>query len=103
VNGLNVYLSKPLPYHWERVVHLFSNRLILGFADEVYLSLAQASGYIPHFAGSSGNAAIQQIQAVQVSIGTAPTLQSSLAESVKKSSKGTSDSHETYMTKPKGS
>lgn len=76
-------LSEPLPYHWERVVHLFSNRLMLGLADEVYLSLAQASGYIPYFAGSSGNTAIQQIQAIQVSIGTAPTLQSSLAKSVK--------------------
>ena len=76
-------LSEPLAYHWERVVHLFSNRLLLGLADEVYLSLAQASGYIPAFAGNSGGSAIQQIQAIRMAIGTAPGLQSSLAEGVK--------------------
>jgi hypothetical protein len=74
-------LSQPLAYHWERVVHLFSNRLLLGFADEVYLSLAQASGYIPAIAGNSGNSAIQQIHAIQMAIGTGPGL---LAEDVKK-------------------
>ena len=76
-------LSHPLAYHWERVLHLFSNRLLLGFADEVYLCLAQASGYIPAFAGASGDSAVREIRSIQAAIASAPALQSSLADGVK--------------------
>lgn len=45
-------LSKPLPYHWERSVHMLSNCLLLSYADEVYLSANQARGYLAKMAGS---------------------------------------------------
>jgi Lantibiotic biosynthesis dehydratase C-term len=58
-------LSEDLTWHWESNVHLFSNRLLLGSMDEVYLGLQRALGYIdPQSPGG------QAITGIQYSIGT---------------------------------
>lgn len=44
-------LSKqPFVWHWDRALHLFTNRLFLGIGDEIYLTLRQAGGYLSYFA-----------------------------------------------------
>ena len=54
-------LSKhDLPWHWEKNVHLFSNRLLLSYADEAYLSLQRARAYLP--ATDNASQAIKQTQ-----------------------------------------
>jgi len=57
-------LSEDLTWHWESNVHLFSNRLLLTYPDEVYLSLQRARGYI-----NPQSAPGQAITAIQRSIG----------------------------------
>jgi Lantibiotic biosynthesis dehydratase C-term len=39
-------LTEPLKFHWERRVHLFSNQLGFGYADEISMCLRQARGYL---------------------------------------------------------
>jgi thiopeptide-type bacteriocin biosynthesis protein len=54
-------LSKhPFVWHWERAVHLFTNRLFLGIFDEIYLTLRQAAGYFNRFAQDTQNFNPQQ-------------------------------------------
>jgi hypothetical protein len=54
-------LSKhPFVWHWERPVHLFTNRLLLGYFDEIYLTLRQAAGYFENFAQDTQNYSTQQ-------------------------------------------
>jgi Lantibiotic biosynthesis dehydratase C-term len=42
-------------WHWERAVHLFTNRLFLGISDEIYLMLKQAAGYFGYYAQNAQN------------------------------------------------
>ena len=42
--------TQPFVWHWERALHLFTNRLFLGIGDEIYLTLRQAGGYLSYFA-----------------------------------------------------
>jgi hypothetical protein len=86
--GSDGSLSDDLTWHWESNVHLFSNRLLLGYMDEAYLGLQRAVGYIdPQSPGA------QQITAIQYSIGTSrvqtpagerPLLSESVQERFKK-------------------
>jgi hypothetical protein len=62
-------LSKPLPYHWERSVHMLSNCLLLGLADEVYLSANQARGYLARMA-SPGDPLLSSLTQDQKEFGT---------------------------------
>jgi hypothetical protein len=49
-------LSKhPVVWHWERSVHLLTNRLFFGFYDEIYLTLRQADGYLARVGSDDPN------------------------------------------------
>jgi hypothetical protein len=62
-------LSQPLPYHWERSVHMLSNCLLLHYVDEVYLSTNQARGYLDVVTGSTGYPLVIDLQEIQHQIG----------------------------------
>lgn len=74
--------TQPFVWHWERALHLFTNRLFLGIGDEIYLTLRQAGGYLNYFAqdnnfdaqmrASFGTLA-QAVNDVEVSVGTGRT------------------------------
>lgn len=51
--------KKSFVEHWERSVHLLTNRLLLSLLDEVYLSLRQAGGYLAAIGNNNPNAQIQ--------------------------------------------
>jgi hypothetical protein len=75
-------LSEPLPYHWERSVHMLSNCLLFNYVDEVYLSTNQARGYLDVVTGSTGYPLVIDLQEIQRQIGL--NLRQYLGESVAK-------------------
>ena len=73
-----------LPWHWEKNVHLFSNRLLLSYADEAYLSLQRARAYLPTTDNASQAIKQTQREMGRARIGTGAQARPLLTESVQK-------------------